>query len=277
MTAIKPRPATGPGPADALAPFSRPVREGFEASFEAPTDAQARGWAAIAAGEHTLIHAPTGSGKTLAAFLWTLDRLATHPTPPRPKGTPGTVRVPGHEVVGEIVEAGPAVKDALPAGLVFVAPNMGCGRCGYCLSGNGNRCAAFEAIGITVDVVGLDAYDAYPPSLTKAQFDAQSNAVGGLNYWYTFAQSRNKLFGIGEWGVASGDGTNGGGDNAGFIQWMYDWFEAHAGKGFAYEFYFNNCDPNNVGSNLYRPLGNGCVFVNPNAAARYKQLYSAKG
>ena len=66
---------------DPLAPFSRPVREWFESSFEAPTDAQARGWAAIAAGHHTLIHAPTGSGKTLAAFLWCLDRLATHPTP----------------------------------------------------------------------------------------------------------------------------------------------------------------------------------------------------
>jgi L-iditol 2-dehydrogenase len=64
---------------------------------------------------------------------------------------PGTVRVPGHEVVGEIVEAGPAVKDALPAGPVFVAPNMGCGRCEHCLSGNNNRCAAFQAIGITVD------------------------------------------------------------------------------------------------------------------------------
>ena len=77
MTATKSRPKTGPAPDDALAPFSRPVREWFEASFEAPTDAQARGWAAIAAGHHTLIHAPTGSGKTLAAFLWTLDRLAT--------------------------------------------------------------------------------------------------------------------------------------------------------------------------------------------------------
>ena len=55
--------------ADPLAPFSPAVREWFEASFEAPTQAQAEGWAAIARGEHTLIHAPTGSGKTLAAFL----------------------------------------------------------------------------------------------------------------------------------------------------------------------------------------------------------------
>jgi ATP-dependent Lhr-like helicase len=72
----QPDPAA-PGPADPLAPFSRPVRDWFESSFEAPTDAQVRGWAAISAGRHTLIHAPTGSGKTLAAFLWCIDRLAT--------------------------------------------------------------------------------------------------------------------------------------------------------------------------------------------------------
>src|SRR5215207_7851228 len=79
--------------ADPLAPFSPAVREWFEASFEAPTQAQAEGWAAIARGEHTLIHAPTGSGKTLAAFLYTLDRLAQHPSPPPVKGQPGAVRV----------------------------------------------------------------------------------------------------------------------------------------------------------------------------------------
>ena len=67
--------------ADPLAPFSPAVRDWFEASFEAPTEAQAEGWAAIARGEHTLIHAPTGSGKTLAAFLWCLDRLVRRPEP----------------------------------------------------------------------------------------------------------------------------------------------------------------------------------------------------
>ena len=79
--------------ADPLAPFSAPVRAWFEVAFEAPTPAQTGGWASIAAGNHTLIHAPTGSGKTLAAFLWCLDRLARHPTPPPQRDRPGSVRV----------------------------------------------------------------------------------------------------------------------------------------------------------------------------------------
>jgi ATP-dependent Lhr-like helicase len=62
-----------------LAPFSEAVRGWFEASFEAPTPAQALGWPKIASGANTLICAPTGSGKTLAAFLWGIDRLSREP------------------------------------------------------------------------------------------------------------------------------------------------------------------------------------------------------
>ena len=63
--------------------FKPAVRGWFEASFEAPTKAQAKGWPPIARGDHTLILAPTGSGKTLAAFLWAIDRLSAEP-PPEP-------------------------------------------------------------------------------------------------------------------------------------------------------------------------------------------------
>jgi ATP-dependent Lhr-like helicase len=63
--------------------FSTPVRAWFDASFASATAAQARGWPAVAAGNHTLILAPTGSGKTLAAFLWAIDRLGTEPLPPK--------------------------------------------------------------------------------------------------------------------------------------------------------------------------------------------------
>ena len=78
---------------DPLAPFSPAVREWFASSFEAPTEAQTDGWAAIARGDHTLIHAPTGSGKTLAAFLYALDRLVRDPSPPATREQPGHVRV----------------------------------------------------------------------------------------------------------------------------------------------------------------------------------------
>ncbi len=51
------------------------VAEWFGASFDKPTEAQERAWAALDSGRDTLISAPTGSGKTLAAFLLCLDRL----------------------------------------------------------------------------------------------------------------------------------------------------------------------------------------------------------
>ncbi|MGI8662265.1 MAG: DEAD/DEAH box helicase, partial [Acidimicrobiales bacterium] len=66
---------------EALSLFSEPVRAWFSTTFAAPTPAQAKGWPAIAAGEHTLVLAPTGSGKTLSAFLWGIDRLMTEPVP----------------------------------------------------------------------------------------------------------------------------------------------------------------------------------------------------
>jgi ATP-dependent Lhr-like helicase len=82
-----------PPPPNALEPFSPAVRGWFESAFERPTPAQAGGWESIAAGRHTLIHAPTGSGKTLAAFLWCLDRLVRSPSLPPTREAPGTVRI----------------------------------------------------------------------------------------------------------------------------------------------------------------------------------------
>src|SRR6516164_4218712 len=56
--------------------FHPAVRVWFERRFaDGPTNAQAGGWPAIAAGRHTLICAPTGSGKTLAGFLAAIDAL----------------------------------------------------------------------------------------------------------------------------------------------------------------------------------------------------------
>ncbi len=69
---------------DPLSGFSPATRAWFEASFAAPTPAQAGAWAAIRRGVHALVVAPTGSGKTLSAFLWSIDRL-TSTEPPADK------------------------------------------------------------------------------------------------------------------------------------------------------------------------------------------------
>ena len=63
----------------------------------------------------------------------------------------GTVRIPGHEVVGDLVALGSNVRGLAVGQRVFVAPNMGCGSCRQCTSGNNNLCANYEAFGITMD------------------------------------------------------------------------------------------------------------------------------
>ncbi len=63
----------------------------------------------------------------------------------------GTVRIPGHEVVGRVARVGEQVKGLSLGQRIFVAPNMGCGHCRQCVSGNNNICANYSAIGINLD------------------------------------------------------------------------------------------------------------------------------
>lgn len=63
----------------------------------------------------------------------------------------GTVRIPGHEVVGDIAALGAGVSGYQPGERVFIAPNWGCGHCKQCVTGNSNRCASYGAIGVTRD------------------------------------------------------------------------------------------------------------------------------
>jgi L-iditol 2-dehydrogenase len=67
------------------------------------------------------------------------------------KYPPGTVRIPGHEVVGTIAEMDAAANGLAIGKRVFVAPNIGCGHCRQCISGNNNLCADYDALGITLD------------------------------------------------------------------------------------------------------------------------------
>lgn len=65
--------------------------------------------------------------------------------------SPGTVRIPGHEVVGLIEKVGESLDGFKVGERVFVAPNMGCGHCAQCVSGNNNLCATYDALGVTID------------------------------------------------------------------------------------------------------------------------------
>ncbi|MBN2044604.1 MAG: alcohol dehydrogenase catalytic domain-containing protein [Anaerolineales bacterium] len=63
----------------------------------------------------------------------------------------GTVRIPGHEVVGVIEAVGENITKYSPGERVFVAPNMGEGDSRETISGNNNLDPNYRAIGINLD------------------------------------------------------------------------------------------------------------------------------
>jgi L-iditol 2-dehydrogenase len=63
----------------------------------------------------------------------------------------GTVRIPGHELVGRLAAVGSEVEGLAVGQRVFVAPNVGCGHCRQCVTGHNNLCAGYDAFGITLD------------------------------------------------------------------------------------------------------------------------------
>jgi L-iditol 2-dehydrogenase len=54
-------------------------------------------------------------------------------------------------VVGDIVDVGADVAGLEVGPRVMVAPNMGCGHCRQCINGHNNRCADYQALGVTID------------------------------------------------------------------------------------------------------------------------------
>lgn len=57
----------------------------------------------------------------------------------------------GHEFAGDIVKAGSEVKGYAIGDRVSIAPNIGCGHCDACVSGNSHLCKEMEAFGVTMD------------------------------------------------------------------------------------------------------------------------------
>ncbi|EOL49437.1 hypothetical protein RV11_GL002369 [Enterococcus phoeniculicola] len=56
----------------------------------------------------------------------------------------------GHEVAGVIEEIGSSVLGYNKGDRVAIAPNMGCGTCDQCVSGNTHLCETYEAFGINI-------------------------------------------------------------------------------------------------------------------------------
>jgi threonine dehydrogenase-like Zn-dependent dehydrogenase len=69
--------------------------------------------------------------------------------PPAHKATPGIII--GHEGVGVVEQAGPAVRDLRPGDRVVIANRLTCGKCAYCRSGLDNQCTDYQTIGTTLD------------------------------------------------------------------------------------------------------------------------------
>jgi L-iditol 2-dehydrogenase len=64
---------------------------------------------------------------------------------------PDSPRILGHELGGEIASVGSRVKGYKAGMRVTVGPNIGCGVCDLCVSGNGQLCNDYRALGINID------------------------------------------------------------------------------------------------------------------------------
>ncbi|MBK7916898.1 MAG: alcohol dehydrogenase catalytic domain-containing protein [Chloroflexi bacterium] len=90
---------------------------------------------------------------------------------------PGAVRIPGHEVVGEIAAIGEQVAGYEIGQRVFVAPNMGNGRNRATISGNNNMDPDFQAIGINLDGAFAEFMRVPAPAIRQGNLMPISEAV----------------------------------------------------------------------------------------------------
>jgi len=101
-----------------------------------------------------------------AAICGTDVRIFTAGSPIVAAGQP---LILGHEFAGAVHTIGEGVTAYAPGDRVAVAPNMGCGFCDLCVSGNGQLCPDYRALGVNLDG-GFAEYALIP-----------AQAVGGGN------------------------------------------------------------------------------------------------
>ncbi len=87
--------------------------------------------------------------------------------------------IPGHEFSGTIREVGAGVDGFKIGDRVTADPSLFCGRCVNCLTGRGNQCAHWGALGNTVDG-SMAEYVAVPARNVVAMPDAMTYATGAF-------------------------------------------------------------------------------------------------
>ena len=118
--------------------------------------------------------------------------------------------IPGHEIVGTVVGAGPGVTGAVPGSRVGV-PWLGrtCGHCRYCTSGHENLCPAAEFTGCTRDggyaeYAVVDARFAFPLPASYDDREAAPLLCAGLIGYRAYAMAPDAdVIGIYGFGAAA--------------------------------------------------------------------------
>ena len=104
--------------------------------------------------------------------------------------------IPGADGAGEIAAVGDGVTRLKAGDRVVINSNLSCGECGYCLSGQDNRCERWELLGETrrgtyAEYVIIPAVNAYP---LPAGFDMRVAAAAGLVFhtaWHSLISRAN--------------------------------------------------------------------------------------
>lgn len=127
--------------------------------------------------------------------------------------------VPGHEISGTIARVGSRVKGYREGMRAAVAPNMGCGTCGHCISGNTHLCRDYQALGIQMDG-GFAEYVRIPapavrqgnlfilddsvPFQTAAMFEPASCVMNGQEQIQVGLNDQVLIIGAGPIGILHG-------------------------------------------------------------------------
>lgn len=121
-----------------------------------------------------------------------------------------------------------------------------------------------------VDIIGTSFYDRYPSTNNQAQWDkayreTKQGGPKGIGTWLDFAKSKGKKLALAEWAVSDGEPSSSK-DNPFFVEKVWQFLKANSSN-IAYEAYFN-CTNSSANIYMIYPEKN-----NPQAAARYKQLW----